>query len=55
MAEKVVTDGGFKMFKKSVRKEAKDKFKAGEIKSKMKFRKAKKKAFKKSYEEGSWQ
>jgi hypothetical protein len=44
-----------KTFKKQVRKEAKEKFKGGQILKKLKFKRKAKKAYKKSWEEGSWE
>jgi len=47
--------GGYKTFKKQIRKEANEKFKAGQVVKKHKFKKEKKKQFKKDYETGSYQ
>lgn len=44
-----------KTFKKQIRQEAREKFKGGQIIKKMKFKRKAKKAYKKSWEEGSWE
>ena len=44
-----------KTFKKQIRQEAKDKFKAGQVIKKHKFKKAKKEQYSKDYETGSYQ
>ncbi len=53
--QKPVTDGGFKMFKKTVRKQVKKEHGALAFSAKAKAKRAAKKRFKKDYEEGSWQ
>ena len=44
-----------KLFKKQIRKEAKDKFKPLQFAKKFKFKREKMKQYKKDWEEGSWQ
>ena len=44
-----------KTFKKQIRQEAKDKFKAGQVIKKHKFKKARKEQYSKDYETGSYQ
>ena len=53
--KKTVTDGGFKMFKKTVRKQVRKEHGVLAFSAKAKAKRAAKKKFKKSYEEGSYQ
>lgn len=53
--EKPITDGGYKKFKKETRKRVNKEFKPLAFAKKFKAKRDARKAFKKSYEEGSYQ